>query len=152
MWVSGAKAVVFKEALSEEFKEYQKQIVKNSRALCASLAKLGFRIVTGGTDNHLFMVDLRPKKITGKDASAVLDRVHITVNKNLVPFDPESPMITSGIRIGTPAITTRGMKEKEMEKIAQLIDEAIVHRNQEQSLEHVKKGVLQLTKEFPIYS
>jgi glycine hydroxymethyltransferase len=151
MHVIAAKAVAFKEALSEEFKTYQAQILKNAKTMADALAGLGFRIVSGGTDNHLFMVDLRPKKITGKEASLVLDRVHITVNKNLIPFDPESPMVTSGIRIGTPALTTRGMKEKEMKKVAFFIDEAITKRDDEKVLKKVQEGVLALTKEFPIY-
>ena len=151
MHVIAAKAVALKEALTPEFKEYQHQIVRNAKAMSAALAKLGYRIVAGGTDNHLFMVDLRPKSITGKDATIVLDKVQITVNKNLIPFDPEPPLVTSGVRIGTPALTTRGMKEKEMEKVAQLIDEAITHRTDEARLAEVRKGVLKLTKGFSIY-
>lgn len=151
MHVIAAKAVAFKEALLPEFVQYQTQIVKNSKVLSSALAKLGFRIVSGGTDNHLFMVDLRPKNVTGKDASEILDRVHITVNKNLIPFDTASPMVTSGIRIGTPALTTRGMKEQEMEQVAQLIDAAIVHHANESRLKQIKEGVLALTKQFPLY-
>lgn len=151
MHVIAAKAVAFKEALSPDFVQYQTQIVKNSKVLSAALAKLGFRIVSGGTDNHLFMVDLRPKNVTGKEASELLDQVHITVNKNLIPFDTASPMVTSGIRIGTPALTTRGMKEKEMERVAQLIDAAIVYRADEGKFAQVKESVLALTKEFPLY-
>lgn len=151
MHVIAAKAVALKEALSDEFKDYQLQILKNSQTLAAALAAQGYRIVTGGTDNHLFMVDLRPKKITGKEASALLDKVHITVNKNLIPFDPESPMVTSGIRIGTPAVTSRGLKEKEMGVIAELIDEAVMHREDEKALSGVRERVLALTKKFPIY-
>jgi glycine hydroxymethyltransferase len=122
MHIIAAKAVSFKEALSDDFKKYQKQIVANSKALADAVAKKGFRIVSGGTDNHLFMMDLRPKGVTGKDAATVLDQVHITVNKNLIPFDPEKPTVTSGLRIGTPAVTTRGMKEKDMQRIADLMD------------------------------
>lgn len=151
MHVIAGKAAAFKEALTDEFKQYQGQIVKNAKVFSNALTNLGYRIVTGGTDNHLFMVDLRPKKITGKDATVVLDQVHITVNKNLIPFDPESPMVTSGIRIGTPAITTRGLKEKEMEQVAKLMDNAITHRSDEAHLVKVREGVLKLTKEFPIY-
>ena len=114
MHIIAAKAVAFKEALAPEFKQYQKQVIANSQAFAKAMGLKGFRIVAGGTDNHLFMVDLRPKKITGKDAATLLDRVQITVNKNLVPFDTEPPTVTSGIRIGTPAITTRGMKEAQM--------------------------------------
>ena len=151
MHVVAAKAVAFKEALSPEFKKYQEQIIKNSKTLAEGLAKKNFRIVAGGTDNHLFMVDLRKKNITGKDAAHILDTVQITVNKNLIPFDTASPMVTSGLRIGTPAVTSRGMKEKDMETIAQLIDEAITHKDDENALRQVRSKVEQLTKGFPLY-
>lgn len=151
MHVVAAKAVALKEALSEEFKEYQKQIIKNAQTFAQTLTTLGYRIVTGGTDNHLFMVDLRAKNISGKDAAFILDKVRITVNKNLIPFDPQPPLVTSGIRIGTPAVTTRGMKEKEMQEIAQMIDRAILNRENEQGLEKIKKEVEKLTEDFPIY-
>jgi len=151
MHVIAAKAVAFQEALSKEFKQYQGQIIKNARTFAKEMGDLGYRIVAGGTDNHLFMVDLRSKNITGKEAAAVLDKVSITVNKNLIPFDPQPPVVTSGIRIGTPAVTTRGMKEKEMRKIAGLIDQAIVHKDNEGKLAKVKAGVHELTGEFPIY-
>jgi len=151
MHVIAAKAVSFKEALSAEFKEYQKQVVMNAKAFTAALTAKGFRIVTGGTDNHLFMVDLRSKKITGKEAATLLDRVQITVNKNLVPFDPEVPLITSGIRIGTPAITTRGMKEAQMVMIADLIDRTIVNRADEAELEKIRQQVEALAQQFQIY-
>ena len=147
-----AKAVAFKEALSPEFKAYQKQIVANAVAFAEELTKLGFRIVSGGTDNHLFMVDLRSKNISGKETSAVLDKVNITVNKNLIPFDTENPTITSGIRIGTPAVTTRGMKEAQMKQIAQLIDKAILNKENDTELAKIKAEVLKLTKEFPLYT
>jgi len=152
MHVIAAKAVSFKEALSAEFKEYQQQIAKNAKAFAAAMAQHGYRIVTGGTDNHLFLVDLRAKKVSGKDASEILDKVRITVNKNLIPFDPEKPTVTSGIRIGTPAVTSRGMKENEMKKIAALIDRAIVGREQAGELAKVTKEVEALTKQFPIYT
>jgi glycine hydroxymethyltransferase len=152
MHVIAAKAVAFKEALSDSFKQYQEQIVKNSKAFARAMADLGYRIVAGGTDNHLFMVDLRPKNITGKEAADVLDKVRITVNKNLIPFDPQSPMVTSGIRIGTPVVTSRGMEEKEMQKIAQFMDQAITDRQNEAALDKVQEGVERLTKEFPIYA
>ena len=151
MHVIAAKAVAFQEALSKEFKQYQGQIIKNARTFAKEMGDLGYRIVAGGTDNHLFMVDLRSKNITGKEAAAVLDKVSITVNKNLIPFDPQPPVVTSGIRIGTPVVTTRGMKEKEMRKIAGLIDQAIVHKDNEGKLAKVKAGVHELTGEFPIY-
>ncbi|NTV29668.1 MAG: serine hydroxymethyltransferase [Candidatus Omnitrophica bacterium] len=151
MHIIAAKAVAFREALSPAFREYQVQIVRNAKTLSTAMAKLGFRIVAGGTDNHLFMVDLRPKNITGKDAATLLDSVKITVNKNLIPFDPQPPTVTSGVRIGTPALTTRGMKEKEMEIVAGLIDRTIVHRDNPAELDKVRAGVTDLTKKFPIY-
>jgi glycine hydroxymethyltransferase len=151
MHVIAAKAVAFKEALSDDFKQYQTQIVKNAKVFSQAMTELGFRIVAGGTDNHLFMVDLRSKKINGKDASHVLDLVRITVNKNLIPYDPESPAVTSGIRIGTPAVTSRGMKEAQMKEIASLIDEAILARTDEAKLRAIRQKVERLTKAFPIY-
>ncbi|MBF0331695.1 MAG: serine hydroxymethyltransferase [Candidatus Omnitrophica bacterium] len=151
MHVIAAKAVAFGEALKPEFKVYQEQVLRNAKAFAAALEKRGFRIVSGGTDNHLFMVDLRPKNITGKDAATLLDTVKITVNKNLIPFDEQAPAVTSGIRIGTPAITTRGMKEKEMDLIAGFMDEAIVKRDDPVALEKVRAGVAELTGRFPIY-
>src|SRR3989338_8572019 len=151
MHVIAAKAVAFQEALADEFKDYQRQIVKNSRAFAAEMAALGYRIVAGGTNNHLFMVDLRSKNITGKEAAEVLDKVRITVNKNLIPFDPQPPVVTSGIRIGTPVITTRGMKEKEMKKIADLMDQAMTHKDNAQELSRVREAVERLTQGFPIY-
>ena len=122
------------------------------KRLPAALSAKGFRIVAGGTDNHLFMVDLRPKSITGKEAAALLDRVQITVNKNLVPFDPAPPTVASGIRIGTPAVTTRGMKEPEMSHIADLIDRAVQNRDDEAELEKIRRDVEHLAQEFPIYT
>ena len=151
MHVIAAKAVAFQEALSDDFKQYQKQVVANAKSLAAGMAERGFRIVAGGTDNHLFMVDLRSKNVTGKEASAILDSVQITVNKNLIPHDPQSPMVTSGIRIGTPALTTRGMKEPQMEQVAELMDEAISHKDDEAVLSRVRDGVKTLTEAFPIY-
>ena len=151
MHVIAAKAVAFKEALQPDFKEYQKQIVKNAKVFAEAMAQKGFRIVTGGTDTHLFMVDLRPKNITGKYASHILDTVRITVNKNLIPYDPEPPAVTSGIRVGTPAVTTRGMKAKDMETIADLIDRAVVNRSDEKALAKVRAGVEELVKKYPIY-
>jgi glycine hydroxymethyltransferase len=151
MHVIAAKAVAFGEALRPEFKVYQNQVVKNAQAFAKAMEKRGFRIVSGGTDNHLFMVDLRPKDITGKDAATLLDTVRITVNKNLIPFDPQPPAVTSGIRIGTPALTTRGMKESEMEIVAGLIDEAVTGRDEPQALERVRGKVADLTRKFPIY-
>ncbi len=151
MHIIAAKAVAFKEALEPAFKVYQQQIVANAKALSGALANKGYRIVAGGTDNHLFMVDLKPKNITGKDMATLLDHVQITVNKNMIPFDTENPTVTSGIRIGTPAITTRGMKEKEMVRIADLIDRAVTNRADEKALEAIRKEVEKLAHEFPIY-
>jgi len=151
MHIIAAKAVAFKEALSPEFKQYQQQVMSNAKAFAAALTSKGFRIVANGTDNHLFMVDLRPKKITGKDAAGLLDRVQITVNKNLIPFDTESPTVTSGVRIGTPAITTRGMKEAQMLTIAELIDRSILNRDNTGELEKIRQDVERLAHQFPIY-
>ena len=151
MHVIAAKAVAFGEALTKEFKQYQSQIIKNAQAFAKEMGILGYRIVAGGTDNHLFMVDLRSRNVTGKEAAAVLDKVSITVNKNLIPFDPQPSVVTSGIRIGTPAVTTRGMKESQMRKIAGLIDQAILNRDNEGKLAKVKAGVHELTDGFPIY-
>ncbi len=151
MHTIAAKAVAFKEAMSPGFKAYQRQIMKNSAELSKSLAKFGFRIVSGGTDTHLLLVDLNPKYITGADASYVLGCAGITVNKNLIPFDTKAPAVTSGIRLGTPAVTTRGMKESQMRLIASFINEAIENRNTPQRLEDIKRRVLSLTKKFPLY-
>lgn len=151
MHIIAAKAVAFKEALSPEFKQYQKQVIANAKALAGALSAKGFRIVAGGTDNHLCMVDLRPKKISGRDAAGLLDRVQITVNKNLIPFDTEPAMVTSGIRIGTPAVTTRGMKEAQMLIIADLMDHCVLNRDNEQVLEKIRLSVERLAQEFPIY-
>ncbi|MBU0469023.1 MAG: serine hydroxymethyltransferase [Candidatus Omnitrophica bacterium] len=151
MHVIAAKAVAFGEALTDEFKTYQKQVIDNAQVFAKTLEELGYRIVTGGTDNHLFMVDLTSKNVSGKDAAAVLDKVRITVNKNLIPFDTKSPVVTSGIRIGTPAVTTRGMKQEEMKRIARLIDQAILNKGNDTELEKVKAEVERLTKDFPIY-
>jgi len=151
MHIIAAKAVALKEALTPAFRKYQEQIVKNSKAFAGALSERGYRIVAGGTDNHLFMVDLRSKNITGRDAAHLLDEVQITVNKNLIPYDPQSPMVASGIRLGTPAITTRGMKEREMKKIAEFIDEAVSNREDKKVLAGVRKKVAEMTKKFPLY-
>jgi len=151
MHVIAAKAVCFKEAMAPEFKAYQKQIVKNARAFSDEMAKLGYRIVAGGTDTHLFLVDLTAKGITGRDAASSLDRSGITVNKNLIPYDKKPPFITSGIRIGTPAVTTRGMKEREMRLIARLADKIISDPDNEKAIQDVKSEVKLLVKKFPLY-
>ncbi|MFA6320910.1 MAG: serine hydroxymethyltransferase [Candidatus Omnitrophota bacterium] len=149
--VIAAKAVCFKEALTGEFKSYQKQILKNAKAFSDELTKLGYRIVAGGTDTHLFLVDLTNKNITGKEAASVLDKVGITVNKNLIPYDTKSPFVASGIRIGTPAVTTRGMKEAEMRCIARFIDEVISDPASDKNLQGVKGEVKNFVKKFPLY-
>lgn len=152
MHVIAAKAVAFKEALSDEFKVYQAQIIKNSKAMCDALMDLGYKIVSNGTDNHLFIVNVKESLgITGKVAEKVLDKVGITCNKNTVPYDTEKPFVTSGIRLGTPAVTTRGFKEKEMELVASLIDRALKNRDNEAELEKIHQEVYELTSKFPIY-
>jgi glycine hydroxymethyltransferase len=151
MHVIAAKAVALREALSSEFKLYQQQIVKNAQALSKALMAQGFRLTSGGTDNHLMLVDLRKSELTGKVAQETLDRARITVNKNAVPFDTRSPFVTSGIRIGTPAVTTRGMKEKEMEQIAGFIVRALNHVADEAALQTVANEVAELCKKFPVY-
>jgi glycine hydroxymethyltransferase len=147
MHVIAAKAVAFHEALQPEFKNYQKRIVENADALAKSLQEKGFRLVSGGTDNHLMLVDLRTKGITGKDAEKLLDEAGITVNKNTIPFETESPFVTSGIRIGTPAVTTRGMGTAEMAEIADLINKVLVGKK----MEEAKAGVKALTERFPLF-
>jgi glycine hydroxymethyltransferase len=152
MHVIAAKAVSFREVMSPTFKEYQEQIVKNAQTLAQALKDKGYRLVSGGTDNHLILVDLRNKEITGKEAEALLDNAGVTVNKNTIPFDPQSPFITSGIRIGTPAVTTRGMKEKEMEQIGEIIDLVITNRQDAAKQEQAKELVKQLTNSFPLFA
>jgi glycine hydroxymethyltransferase len=151
MHVIAAKAVALKEALSPEFKSYQQQIVKNARALAQALMSQGFRLTSGGTDNHLMLVDLRKSELTGKVAQETLDRARITVNKNAVPFDTRSPFVTSGIRIGTPAVTTRGMKEKEMKQIGDFIVRVLNHVTDEQVLQTIGGEVGELCRKFPVY-
>jgi len=151
MHVIAAKAVAFKEALTPGFRKYQAQIIKNARALAEGLIRKGFKIVSGGTDTHLMLVDLRNKRLTGDMAEEVLDKAGITVNKNSIPHDPEKPFVTSGIRLGTPALTTRGMKEEDMEKTAALISDALEHRYDEDYLASLKKEVRKLTRKFPLY-
>ena len=150
MHVIAAKAVCFHEALQPQFREYQRQVVINAKALAAGIGKHGYRIVSGGTDNHLMLVDLRPKDLNGKEAQEVLDRAGITVNKNAIPFDTSSPFKPGGIRIGSPAVTTRGMKEEEMLEIADLVAEALDRRSDEGAIENVRKKVLDLTSKFPL--
>jgi len=149
--VIAGKAVAFKETMSKKFIKYQNQIVKNCKVLCEELKKRGYRIVSNGTDTHLFVIDLRDKKITGLEAQEILESVGIITNKNLIPFDPLSPSITSGIRIGTPCITSRGMNEKDMMKIAEWIDETLKNRYNEKILKDIRKKVRRFANEFPIY-
>jgi glycine hydroxymethyltransferase len=151
MHVIAAKAVAFKEAMSPDFKEYQSQIIKNAKALAETLAAEGLRLVSGGTDNHLMSVDLRPQGLTGKEVEEFLGKADITVNKNTIPYDPQKPWITSGIRIGVPAVTTRGMKEPEMRVIGKLLARAITSKGDPVVLEEVKKEVRELTAAFPLY-
>lgn len=149
--VIAAKAVAFKEALTEEFKEYQKKVVKNAKTLAESLKRRGFKLVSDGTDNHLMLVDLTNFNITGKEAEEALDKAGITVNKNTIPFDTKPPTITSGIRIGTPCVTTRGMGEQEMEEIAEIIEKVIKNISNESVIKDMRKKVQSLCKRFPVY-
>jgi glycine hydroxymethyltransferase len=151
MHVIAAKAVAFGENLQPGFRIYAEQIIKNAHALAAALVKRNYNIISGGTDNHLMLIDLRNKNITGKDAQEALDLAGITVNKNAVPFDDKSPLITSGIRIGTPAITTRGMKEPEMEMIAEFIDRVLTNPADTKTHTQVSEDVKKLCAKFPLY-
>ncbi|MCQ2378665.1 MAG: serine hydroxymethyltransferase [Victivallaceae bacterium] len=148
--VIAAKAVCFKEALSDDFKRYQHQVKLNAAKLAAELAARGFRIVSGGTDNHLMLIDLRPKNATGKAVANALDLAHITVNKNMIPFDPEKPFVTSGIRIGTPAVTTRNLKEAEMVRIADFIERGVAFREDETALRKLGEEVREFMTAFPM--
>jgi glycine hydroxymethyltransferase len=152
MHTIAAKAVCLKEAMMPEFRTYQEQVVTNARALATAMAKHGFRIVSGGTDNHLFLVDIQSRGLTGKDAQPGLDRAGITVNKNAIPFDPLPPMTASGIRMGTPAITTRGMREADMEKIAAWIAEVLMHLGDGEIETRVRGEIVVFTSHFPLYA
>ena len=151
MHVIAAKAVAFKEALSDEFKVYQQQVLDNAKALADELVKKGFRIVSGGTDNHLMLVDLRSKNITGKEAQFLLDEIGITANRNTIPFEPLSPFVTSGIRLGTPALTTRGLKEDDIREVADIIADVIENREDSAVIETTKAKVQAICKKFPLY-
>ena len=151
MHVIAAKAVGFGENLRPEFGTYARQVISNAQALAAALMKLGYNIISGGTDNHLMLIDLRNRNLTGKDAQEWLDEAGITVNKNAVPFDDKSPLITSGIRIGTPALTTRGMKEREMEIVAGCIDEVLRNPGKKDTHAAVQQKVKNLCSGFPLY-
>ena len=151
MHVVAAKAVAFKEALNDEFKVYQQQVLDNAKALADELVKKGFRIVSGGTDNHLMLVDLRSKNITGKEAQFLLDEIGITANRNTIPFEPLSPFVTSGIRLGTPALTTRGLKEEDIREVADIIADVIENREDSAVIETTKAKVQAICKKFPLY-
>ncbi len=150
MHIIAAKAVALKEAMSEEFKEYQRQIVKNAQVLAKTLLDKGIDLVSGGTDNHLMLIDLTAKGMTGKELEALLDKAHITANKNAIPFDTQKPFVTSGVRIGTPAVTSRGMKEEDMIVIAECIADLV--DNKEEAVERVSAKVAALCKKYPIYA
>jgi glycine hydroxymethyltransferase len=152
MHVIAAKAVCFLEALKPEFKDYQRQVRKNADALAAGLIEGGLRLVTGGTENHLVLVDLTPADITGKDAEHLLESVGVTCNKNQIPFDPRPPLVTSGVRLGTPAATTRGFKETEFTEIANIITTAVKSRSDESTLNSLKQRVAKLCSDFPLYN
>lgn len=151
MHVIAAKAVCFKEALQPEFKQYQQQIVENARILAQELMQQGLRLVSGGTDNHLMLVDVRPKKLTGREAENILESINITVNKNGIPFDPEKPTITSGIRIGTPALTSRGFKTEDMQAVARAITLALDNPANEAKLNEAREIVMVLCDKYPLY-
>ncbi len=151
MHVIAAKAVAFKEALSPEFKAYQEQVVKNAKVLAETLIERGLRIVSGGTESHVMLVDLRPKGLTGKEAEAILGAAHMTCNKNGIPNDPQKPMVTSGIRLGTPAMTTRGFKEEQVRATAHLIADVLDKPHDEANLATVREKVAALTRQFPVY-
>jgi len=149
--VIAAKAVSFQEALSDEYMEYIVQVAKNAKVMAQTFLDKGYKIISGGTDNHLMLIDLRSKKLTGKQAEEGLIQADITINKNMVPFDTQSPFVTSGMRVGTPAITTRGMKEKDVVKVVELIDEALQKPEDTKHLKSVKRKVNRLMEKFPLY-
>jgi glycine hydroxymethyltransferase len=151
MHVIAAKAVAFGEALHKDFRRYQEQVLENARVMAKVLQERGLRIVSGGTDSHLFLVDLRAKRITGKDAEAALAKAHITVNKNSIPNDPEKPFVTSGIRLGSPAVTTRGFTELECEELAHLIADVLEAADDDRKVAKVATSVAALTSKFPVY-
>ena len=151
MHVIAAKAVAFKEALSPEFKTYQQQVVKNAQIVAETLTQRGLRIVSGRTESHVMLVDLRAKGITGKEAEAVLGQAHMTINKNAIPNDPEKPMVTSGVRIGTPAMTTRGFKDDEARLTANLVADVLDNPRDEANIAAVREKVNALTARFPVY-
>jgi glycine hydroxymethyltransferase len=149
--VIAAKAIAFQEALSDEYLDYIVQVTRNAKAMAEAFVSKGYKIISGGTDNHLMLIDMRSKKLTGKQAEEALIIADITINKNMVPFDTQSPMVTSGMRIGTPAITTRGMKEKDVVKVVELIDEALQKPEDQKHLKSVKRKVNRFMEKFPLY-
>lgn len=149
--VIAAKAVAFGEILEDEFKSYGKQVIANAQAIAKAFVSKGYHLISGGTDNHLMLIDLRNKNITGKKAQETLDKAHITLNKNAVPFDDKSPFVTSGIRVGVPAVTSRGLKEKEMDVIANLIDKVLTNADDERIIDQVRSEVKELMAQFPLY-
>lgn len=152
MHVIAAKAVALKEAMTDEFKLYQEQIVKNARALAVKLSETGFSLISGGTDNHLILVDVRGQNLTGKEAERLLDEIGVTVNKNAIPFDPTSPFVTSGIRIGTPALTTRGLKEADMDVVGEIIGLVLNHPQDEAVKARARNLVTELCEKYPLYA
>ncbi len=151
MHVIAGKATAFKEAATKEFKHYQEQVIDNALVMCKVLVERGLAIISGRTESHVFLVDLRAKNLTGKEAEALLGRAHITVNKNSIPNDPQKPFVTSGIRIGTPAMTTRGFKELEAEQLAHLIADVLDAPTDEVVIDRVRSEVTKLTAKFPVY-
>jgi glycine hydroxymethyltransferase len=149
--VIAAKAVAFSEILSEDFKAYGKQVIANAQAMAAAFVSRGYNLISNGTDNHLMLIDLRNKNITGKKAQETLDKAHITLNKNAVPFDDKSPFVTSGIRVGVPAVTTRGMKEQHMETVVSFIDKVLMNADDEGTIAAVKEEVQSYMQKFPLY-
>jgi glycine hydroxymethyltransferase len=150
--VIASKAIAYGEALSDEYMHYCVQVVKNAKAMAGAFNALGYKIISGGTDNHLMLIDLRNKNITGKDAEAALGKADITINKNMVPFDDKSPFVTSGIRIGTAAVTTRGLKEKECIKIVGLVDEALKASNDDKKLNALKRKINTMMGKYPLFA
>ena len=146
-----AKAIAFGEILTDDFTTYAKQIITNAQAMAKSLVNRGYDLISGGTDNHLMLIDLRNKNLTGKKAQETLDKAHITLNKNAVPFDDKSPFVTSGIRVGVPAITTRGMKENDMETVVAMIDKVLMNPDDEKTIATVKADVKTFMQQFPLY-
>lgn len=152
MHIIAAKAIAFKNAHTEKFRKKQIQTVKNAATLSSALKRLGYRIVSNGTDNHMVLVDVfKTKGITGRDASYALDKARITVNKNLIPYDEQPPLVASGIRLGTPAVTSRGMREKQMNEIARFIDSVLSDIKNEKNIKQIGEAVLSLNKKFPVY-